>query len=415
MTEHTKQQEVLDFHRKALGKVRHIPTVNIRNERQLAMAYVPGSLVACGEIRLDGRNAFEYTGRANRLAEVSNGKSVFEMKDIGPDAVLPILEGKALMLKLFGDVDAVPMAIRAETPDEIVNFCRTVAPTVGGINIEHIGSPDTFHVERALSDILDIPVFCDDREGSAVAILAAIKNSVRLLGISPAEARITVVGAGVAGLAAAALLLRDKARDIVIVDERGILGPSRTDLNVFQAELAARTNPRGIEGGLNEALSGADILVGLSRGNTVTMDHIRRMNRKPVVLALSLPEPEISREDATRAGAFIYASGNTEDPNALLSIHAFPGIVRGALDVRAKRISDSMLLAASDALAAIIDRRNLTPDHIYPKFFGSETSPRIAEAVAQAAINEGIAYIPMPEGKVFENTWYRLFGAIEHI
>jgi malate dehydrogenase (oxaloacetate-decarboxylating) len=415
MTERTNKKEVLDFHRKALGKVRHISTVNIRNERQLAMAYVPGSLAACAEIRLDAQNAFEYTGRANRLAEVSNGKNVFGMKDIGPDAVLPILEGKALTLKLFGDLDAMPIAIRAETPDEIVNFCRTIAPTVGGINIEHKGSPDTFRVERALSGVLDIPVFCDGRQGTAVAILAAIKNSVKLLGISMAEARIAVAGAGVAGLGAADLLLRGGAGDLVILDESGILGRARADLNVFQSELAARTNPRGIEGGLNEALSGADILVGLSRGNTITRDHIRRMNRKPVVLALSLPEPEISREDAMRAGAFIYASGNTEDSNALLNIHAFPGIVRGVLDVRAKRVSDSMLLAASDALAAIIDRRNLTPDHIYPKFFGSETSPRIAEAVAQAAINEGIAYVPAPEGKVFENTWYRLFGAIEHI
>ncbi|MDR1580106.1 MAG: NAD-dependent malic enzyme [Synergistaceae bacterium] len=415
MTERKNKKEILDFHRKALGKVRNMPTVNIRNERQLGMAYVPGSLAACAEIRLDGRNAFEYTGRGNRLAEVSNGKSVFGMNDIGPDAVLPILEGKALMLKLFGDLDAVPMAIRAETPEEIVNFCRMVAPTVGGVNIEHIGSPDAYFVERALSEVLDIPVFCGDRQGTAVTILAAIKNSVKLLGISMAEARIVVIGAGVAGLAAADLLLRDGASDLVILDERGILGHARADLNVFQSELAARTNPREVEGGLNEALSGADILVGLSRGNIITKDHIKRMNRKPVVLALSLPEPEISREDATHAGAFIYASGNTEESNALLNIHAFPGIVRGALDVRAKRVSDLMLLAASDALAAIIDRRNLTPDHIYPKFFGSETSPRIAEAVAQAATNEGIAYVPMPEGKVFENTWYRLFGAIEHI
>ena len=415
MTERANKKEVLDFHRKALGKVGHIPTVNIRNERQLAMAYVPGSLAACEEIRRDGQSVFEFTGRANRLAEVSNGKSVFGMSGIGPDAVLPILEGKALALKLFGDLDAVPMAIRAETPDEIVNFCRTIAPTVGGINIEHMGSPDAFYAERALSDTLDIPVFCDERQGTAVAILAAIKNSVKLLDISMAEARIAIVGAGVAGLGTADLLLRDGARDLVIVDEGGILGHARADMNVFQSELAARTNPREIEGGLNEALSGTDILVGLSRGNIITRDHIRRMNRKPVVLALSLPEPEISREDAMRAGVFIYASGNTEDPNALLNIHAFPGIVRGVLDVRAKRVSGSMLLAASDALAAIIDRRNLTPDHIYPKFFGSETSPRIAEAVAQAAINEGIAYVPMPEGKVFENTWFRLFGAIEHI
>ncbi|MDR1132552.1 MAG: NAD-dependent malic enzyme, partial [Synergistaceae bacterium] len=258
MTEHTTKKEILDFHRNALGKIRNIPTVNIRNERRLAMAYVPGSLTASEEIRLDGRNAYEYTGRANRLAEVSNGKSVFGMGDIGPDAVLPILEGKALTLKLFGDVDAVPMAIRAETAEEIVNFCRAIAPTVGGVNIGGLGNPDAFYVERALSEVLDIPVFCDDRQGTAVAVLAAINNSIKLLGIRLAEARIAVVGAGAVGLASADLLLSGGARDIVILDRGGILGPSHAGMNVFQAELAARTNPRGIEGGMKEALSGAD-------------------------------------------------------------------------------------------------------------------------------------------------------------
>jgi malate dehydrogenase (oxaloacetate-decarboxylating) len=337
------------------------------------------------------------------------------MGDIGPEAVTPILEGKSAILKLFGDIDAVPMAIHADTVEEIANFCKMIAPTVGGIDIKDIGSPDIFYVARELADALDIPIFCDDMHGSAVAALAAVKNSVKLLDIRLAEAKIVVAGAEAAGIASADLLLKAGAVDVIIVDDAGILGPSRAKMNPFQEDIASRVNPRGVTGGLNEALSGADILVGLSKGNAITKDHIKRMNRKPVVMALALPEPEISREDATRAGALIYASGNVEDANAILNVHAFPGIVRGALDVRAKRVSDSMLLAASEALASIIDRRNLAPDHIYPKFFGSETSPRIAEAVGQAALNEGIARVPLPEGHIFENAWYRLFGAIEHI
>jgi malate dehydrogenase (oxaloacetate-decarboxylating) len=290
-----------------------------------------------------------------------------------------------------------------------------IAPTVGAINIEDIGSPDTFYVVRELTDTLDIPVFCDDQQGSAVIILSAVKNSLKLLDISLAESRIVVMGAGAAGIASTELLLKAGAHDIIILDERGILGPSHPGMDSVQAGLAPLTNPRGIEGGLDEAIAGADILVGLSRGKTVSKDHIRKMNKKPVVLALAIPDSEISHEDAIEAGAYIYASGNVHDKNAMLNLHAFPGMVRGALDVRAKKLTDSMLLAASEALANMIDRRNLTPDHIFPKFFGSETSPRIAEAVGQAAINDGVAFLPMSEGKIYQDTWYRLFGDIEHI
>jgi malate dehydrogenase (oxaloacetate-decarboxylating) len=415
MTQKIDKEEALEFHRKAMGKVQHFPTVNITNRRQLALAYIPGSLIACEEIRTDKNLAYEYTGKSNRLAEVSNGKCVCGMGEIGPAAVAPVLESKALMFKLFGDIDAAPMAIDAPTTDEVVKFCAMIAPTVGGINIEDIGSPETFLVVRELSGILDIPVFCDDQQGSAVVILSAVKNALKLLDISIAEAHIVVTGAGTAGIASTDLMLKDGGADIIILDESGILGPSHPGMNQIQADLAARTNPRNISGGLDEAIAGADVLIGLSQENVVTKDHIKKMNRKPVVLALALPEPEISREDALEAGAFIYASGNVREANAVLNIHAFPGIVRGALDVRAKKISDSMLLAASDALASIIDRRNLSPGHITPNFFASEGAPRIAEAVGQAAINEGMAFLPIPEGMIFQNTWYRLFGNTEHI
>jgi malate dehydrogenase (oxaloacetate-decarboxylating) len=410
-----EREEALEFHRKARGKVQIMPTVNIRNERQLSLAYAPGSTIASEEIKNDPAAASDYTGKFTRLAEVSNGGAVLGMGSVGPLASLPVLEGKALLLKQMGDVNTIPMAIDASTAEEIITFCRMIAPTVGGINIEDIGSPATFYVVRELADTLGIPVFCDDQQGSAVIILSAVKNSLKLLDITIEEARIVVMGAGAAGIASTDLLLKAGAIDIVTLNADGILCGSNPNMDPIQRALAERTNPRRLEGGLDAAISGADILIGLSRGNTVSGDQIRMMNKKPVVLALAFPEPEISAEEARAAGAYIYASGFTENPNAMLNVHAFPGIVRGAFDVRAKKLTDPMLLAAADALANMVDRRHLAPDRICPQFFGSETTPRIAEAVGQAAIRDGVASLEPPEGKIYQDTWYRLFGDIEHL
>ncbi|MDR1965527.1 MAG: NAD-dependent malic enzyme [Synergistaceae bacterium] len=409
------RNDALEFHRNAGGKVETIPTVNIRNERQLALAYIPGSIIACGEIHSNPSLAYDYTGKANRIAEISNGASVPGMGSVGPEAALPVLEGKMLLLKILGDVNAVPMSINAPEAADVVSFCKMIAPTVGGINIEDIGSPETLYAVRELTETLGIPVFCDDQHGSAVITLAAVKNSLKLLDIGIAESKIVVMGAGTSGLASVELLLAKGAADVTVLNERGILGPPDANMDPVQADLAARTNPRKLSGGLDEALCGADILVGLSGGGAVTGEQIRKMNKKPVILALSLPDPEISRSDALEAGAYIYASGDVREPNAMLNIHAFPGIVRGALDVRARKLTDSMLLAAAEALANMTDRRNLTPENIFPRFFGNEATPRIAEAVGQAAIRDGVALIAAPEGKIYQDTWQRLFGEIEHI
>ena len=414
MTEDITKHEALKFHEKAHGKVQTIPTVNIRNVRQLALAYVPGSVAACGEIHRDQTRVYDYTGKSNRLAEVGNGGAMMGMGSVGPAAALPLLEGKCLLLKLLGDVNAVPMAINAAAPEEITAFCGMIAPSVGGINIEGVGNSDVFQIIDELTDTLDIPVFCDDQQGNAAVILSAVKNSLRLLDMGIAEARIVVAGTGVSGTASA-LLLKAGALDVIVLNEHGILGPSNKEMDPVQSAIALRTNPREVTGGLNEALAGADILIGMSGGNTISRDHIKLMNKKPVVLALSLPDPEICHADADEAGAFIYASSNVEDSNALLSIHAFPGIVRVSFDVRAKKLTDSMLFAAAEALSNMVDRRSLAPDHICPRFFGSEATPRIAEAVGQAAINDGVAYLPVPEGDIYKETWQRLFGDIEHI
>lgn len=414
--ENLERSKALEFHKKARGKIKIYPTLSIRNEYDLSMAYIPGSTPASEEISKNPDMAFEYTGKGNRLIVVCNGSAVLGMGNVGPTASLPVLEGKCLLLKLLGDVNAIPVAIDAPTADEITSFCKMISPTAGGINIEDVSNPDTFIVVRRLTEMLDIPVFCDDQQGTSVIILSAVKNSLKLLDITIEEARIVVLGAGAAGIASTELLLKAGAKDIVVLNAEGILGPSNGNMDIMQADIAGRTNPRHLTGGLDEAIEGADILIGLSRSGVVSMDHIRKMNKKPVVLALALTEPEISIQDALAAGAYIYASGRIKDPNTLLNLHAFPGIVRGAFDVRAKKLTDAMLLAAAEALSNMVDRRHLAPDHISPRFFGSETTPRIAEAVGQAAIKDGVALLSdVPEGRIYQNTWQRLFGDIEHI
>lgn len=410
-----ERNEALEFHRKAKGKIKISPTMNIRSEYELAISYVPGSTPVCEEIKKDPATVFDFTGKGNRLAVVCDGTAVLGMGDVGPLASLPVLEGKALLLKLMGDVNAIPVAIDAASREEVISFCKMLAPTVGGINIEDIKSPNSFYVVNELSEMLDIPVFCDDQQGSAVIILSAVTNSLKLIGKTIEEAKIVIMGAGAAGIAAAELLLKANAKNVVLVNKDGILGTSHQSMNPIQETLAKKTNPEGLKGGLSEAIAGADFLVGLSRGGVVFPEHIKKMADKPVVLALALPEPEIGIEDAIGSGAYIYASGSMKDPNTLLNIHAFPGIVRGAFDVRAKKLTDAMLLAAASALSNMVDRRHLSPGHICPRFFGSETTPRIAEAVGQAAIQDGAALLEVPVGDIYEKTWLRLFGDIVHI
>ncbi len=410
-----ERNEALEFHRKAKGKIKIYPTMNIRNEYELAMAYVPGSTPACEEINGDPAKVFDYTGKGNRLAIVCNGTAVLGMGNVGPLASLPVLEGKALLLKLMGDVNAIPVAVDAAGHEEVTTFCKTLAPTVGGINIEDVKSPDAFYIMNELTTTLDIPVFCDDQQGSAVIILSAVWNSLKLKGKTIDQVKIVIIGAGAAGVASAELLLKAGAKNIVVLNKDGILGPAHPHMDPIQTALAPKTNPEGLKGGLDEAASGADILVGLSRGGVISPEHIKKMAEKPVVLALALPEPEIDIEPAMQAGAFIYASGRMKHPNTLLNIHAFPGIVRGAFEVRATKLTDSMLIAAAEALSNMVDRRHLAPDHICPRFFGSETTPRIAEAVGQAAIKDGVALRNVEAGKIYEETWRRLFGDIAHI
>ena len=347
---------------------------------------------------------------------VCNGTAVLGMGNVGPLPALPVIEGKCLLVKLFGDVSAFPMVIDALSVEDVVSFGRMIAPTVGGINIEDISSPETFLIVRELSKHLNIPVFCDDQHGTAVIVLSALKNVLKLTGAGITDTKIVILGAGAAGIATAELLLLAGARNIIVLNKEGILSDSNPAMDVVQSELAAKINPEGIRGGLSEAVAGANVLVGLSRGNIVSGEHIKRMAAKSAVFALALPEPEISKEEAVAAGAYIYTSGIVKDNNnPMLNLHAFPGMVRGAFDVRARKLTDNMLLAAADALSGVIDERRLTSTRILPGFFGQETTPRIAEAVAQAAIKDNAASLNIAPGKVYTDAWNRLYSSIAHI
>jgi malate dehydrogenase (oxaloacetate-decarboxylating) len=400
----------LEIHRRAKGKIKIYPTVNIRNQEDLALAYVPGSVHPAMAIAEDPSCSFDYTGRGNRVAVVTDGSAVLGLGDVGPAAALPVMEGKCLLFKLFGDINAFPMCLDTNDPDEVVHCVRLMAPTLGGVNVEDISSPNTFTVVRKLRSTLDIPVLCDDQHGTSVLMLAALKNSLKLVEKRLEDVRIVIIGAGAAGVATVELLLAAGARNVVCLNSSGVLGEENPRMDHIQAELAQRTNPEGIRGGIAEALKGADVMIGLSRGGLVSPNHVASMSKGAVVFAMALPDPEISYEEAVSAGAAVVATGSVEHPNPLLNLQAFPGIMRGALDVRATAISDSMLIAAADALASVTEDHELSPQNVLADPFCDETAPRVAEAVAQAAIREGLASNILPPGQVYNETWQRIYG-----
>ncbi|MCX7827798.1 MAG: NAD-dependent malic enzyme [Thermanaerothrix sp.] len=401
----------LELHRKARGKIKIYPTINVRNEEDLGLAYVPGSVYPSLAITEDPALSFDYTGRGNRIAVVTDGSAVLGIGNVGPEAALPVMEGKCLLFKLFGDINAIPVCLDTSDPEEIIHHVRLMAPTLGGVNIEDISSPNTFTVVRKLRSVLDIPVLCDDQHGTAVLVLAALKNALKVVQKNLPDVRIAVIGAGAAGVATSELLLAAGARNIVCLNSAGILGEDNPKMDHVQRDLSLRINPEGISGGIDEALRGADVMIGLSKGNLVTGDHVKSMASRAIVFALALPEPEIPYEEAVAAGAAVVATGTAEHPNPLLNLQAFPGIMRGALDVRANTITDSMLLAAADALASVTEEHELSPQNILADPFCDESAPRVAEAVAQKAVEEGMASLPVPPGQVYNDTWQRLHGS----
>ncbi|MGA2748702.1 MAG: NAD-dependent malic enzyme [Verrucomicrobiota bacterium] len=372
------------------GKISIQNKVPLTTRDMLSMAYTPGVARVCEAIAADPRKAWQLTIKGNSVAIISDGTAVLGLGDIGPEAAMPVMEGKAMLFKEFAGIDAYPICLRTTEPAEIVATVKHLSVGFGGINLEDISAPRCFEIERQLREQLNIPVFHDDQHGTAVVVLAALLNATRLAKQKLERLRIVVCGAGAAGAAVTRILLRSGARDIVVCDREGIVGEARLPgLNESKAWLARHTNPRKLRGRLADALLGANVFIGVSGPGLLHARNLKRMAPKPIVFALANPTPEIMPEEAARA-AFIVATGRSDYPNQINNVLAFPGIFRGALDVRARAITGEMEMAAAHAIAGCIGRE-LSPEYIVPSVFNREVVKRVAEAVQRAAVKAGVA------------------------
>jgi malate dehydrogenase (oxaloacetate-decarboxylating) len=372
------------------GKIEVTSKVQVRTREDLSMAYTPGVARICKAIHDDVDRAWTLTIKGNTVAVVSDGTAVLGLGDIGPEAAMPVMEGKALLFKEFAGVDAFPLCIATKDVDEVVAFVKAVAPTFGGINLEDIAAPRCFEIEQRLREELDIPVFHDDQHGTAIVTLAALINALRLVGKQAEDVRVVITGAGAAGASVADILLAAGVRDVVVCDRRGALFPGRDGMNEAKVALAERTNPSRDERGADELLAGADVFIGLSGPGSVSAAAVRTMAPGAIVFAMANPTPEVLPEEIGDAVAVI-ATGRSDYPNQINNVLAFPGVFRGALDVRASAINESMKLAAAHAIASLVPEGELDADYIVPSALDREVASVVAAAVADAARATGVA------------------------
>jgi malate dehydrogenase (oxaloacetate-decarboxylating) len=372
------------------GKIEVRAKLPLKTRDDLSMAYTPGVGRVCMAIHEDPPKGWALTIRGNTVAVVSDGTAVLGLGDIGPVAAMPVMEGKALLFKEFAGVDAFPLCIDTKDVDEIVAFVKAAAPTFGGINLEDISAPRCFEIERRLREELDIPVFHDDQHGTAIVVLAALLNALRIVGKRPQDVTVVVVGAGAAGVACTDILLAQGVADVIVCDRHGALWAGDEVLDPARAALAQRTNPRRLRGTADEVLAGADVMLGLSGPGAVTPAGIRTMASDAIVFAMANPVPEVQPE-AVRGDVAIMATGRSDYPNQINNVLAFPGVFKGALEVRARTINEEMKLAAAQAIARVIPREELIADYIIPSVFNRRVAESVAEAVANAAITSGVA------------------------
>ncbi len=372
------------------GKISICNKVPITTRDTLSMAYTPGVARVCEAIAADKKKVYQLTIKHNSVAVVSDGTAVLGLGDIGPEAAMPVMEGKAMLFKEFANIDAYPICLKTTDVDEIVETVSRISVGFGGINLEDISAPRCFEVEEKLQKRLDIPVFHDDQHGTAVVVLAALLNALRLTQRKIKDLKIAVSGAGAAGVAIVKMLMSAGARDIVVCDRNGAIGRGRKDLNPSKEWLARKTNPRGVQGRIEDALTGANLLIGVSGPGLVSAKALQRMAPRPIVFALANPVPEIMPEEAAKK-AHIVATGRSDYPNQINNVLAFPGLFRGALNVRARRINARMNLAAAHAIASCIAPQDLDPEYIVPSVFNREVVHRVAAAVEKAAIESGVA------------------------
>ena len=385
--------ESLRLHYQWRGKLDIVPKMEVRDKDALSLAYTPGVAQPCLEIQKDPGKSYELTGRWNTVAVVTDGTAVLGLGDIGPEAGMPVMEGKCVLFKAFGGVNAIPLCVRSKDVDEIVNTVALLAGSFGGVNLEDISAPRCFEIEEKLKERCDIPVFHDDQHGTAIIVAAAVQNALKLVGKDIGSVRAVFSGAGAAGTAIFKLLRSMGLRHAVLCDIGGVVYPGRPDLarNPALAELAELTQPQ-VRGGLAEALPGADLFIGVSAPGIVTQDMVRSMAPDPILFPMANPTPEIMPDLALAAGAAVVGTGRSDFPNQINNVLAFPGVFRGALDVRAAEINEAMKLAAAQALAGLVGDK-LSRDYIVPAAFDPRVCPAVAQAVAQAARETGAARI----------------------
>jgi malate dehydrogenase (oxaloacetate-decarboxylating) len=385
--------ESLKFHEEQRGKIEVISRVPVTNSQELSLAYTPGVAQPCLEIEKDPDMAYIYTRRWNTIAVVSDGTAVLGLGDIGPLGSLPVMEGKAVLFKTFGDVDAFPIILSTKDTDEIVDTICKISLSFGGINLEDISAPRCFEIEKKLKEKLDIPVFHDDQHGTAVVTLAGLINALKIVNKKLEDIKVVVNGAGAAGVAVTKLLLSSGVKDIIMCDRKGIIYDGRDGLDFSKEEISKITNPHKVSGSLTDAMKAADVFIGVSAPKTVTEEMIKSMNSDAIIFAMANPTPEIFPEEAKAAGARIIGTGRSDFPNQVNNVLAFPGIFRGALDVRAKEINEEMKVAAAYAIANSISINELNEDYIIPKSFNKDVQHRVAVAVREAAKKSGSARI----------------------
>ena len=388
-----RNEKALELHRQWKGKIRVTTPCKLEDREDLSLAYTPGVAAPCLEIQKDVEKSYEYTRRGNLVAVVTDGTAVLGLGDIGPEAGMPVMEGKCALFQAFAGVDAFPLCVRSKDVDEIVHAVELIAGSFGGINLEDIAAPRCFEVERKLKEKLDIPVFHDDQHGTAVVTVAAMLNALKLVGKEIGEVKAVVNGAGAAGTACTKLLMALGLKNVVVCDKMGALVPGLPGMTDAQAQLAEETNPQRQSGALADVIQGADVFLGFSAPGVLTGGMVRTMAQDPVIFACANPTPEIFPEEALAAGARVVGTGRSDYPNQINNVLVFPGIFRGALDVRARDINDAMKVAAAKAIASLIPESELREDNIIPSAFDPRVAQAVAAAVAQAARDTGVARV----------------------
>ncbi|MBC8588172.1 NAD(P)-dependent malic enzyme [Paratissierella segnis] len=386
-------EESLKLHEKNKGKIEVVSKIKIGTRDDLSLAYTPGVSEPCKKIHENEDDVYKYTSKGNMVAVITDGSAVLGLGDIGPKAALPVMEGKSILFKEFGNVDAFPICLNTKDPDEIVQIVKMISPGLGGINLEDISSPRCFEIEERLKKELDIPVFHDDQHGTAIVVLGGLINALRVVNKNIEDVKIVINGAGAAGIAISKLLTIAGAKDIILCDRTGAIYEDREGLNGIKKILSRETNPRNIKGQLKDAMIGSDVFIGVSSGGIVNSEMIKSMNNDSIILAMANPIPEIMPDEAKNAGAKVVGTGRSDFANQINNVLVFPGLFRGALDVRAKEINDEMKLAAAYAIAGYIDDKDLNEEHIIPDVLDKRVAQVVAEAVKDAARKTGMARI----------------------